>query len=49
MKKLLALLIRLIQADRTKKDSADDFIFEHLDGAEFYVVLPPAKPQPTAD
>ncbi len=44
MKKLLNILAKLLRTKKIRYDAADDGMWEHLDGAEFFVV--PAKPLP---
>ena len=49
MKKLLTLIFRLLLPRLKNDDQTDDKLFEHLDGAEFYVVIPPMQPQTSVD
>jgi hypothetical protein len=49
MKKLLLQIIKLLIPKKTPSDSIDESIFEHLDGAEFDVVLPKMQPHPSLD
>jgi hypothetical protein len=49
MKKLLLTLLKILIPKKPRLDSVDDSIFEHLDGAEFGVVLPKIQTQPTVD
>jgi hypothetical protein len=44
MKKLLSLLFCILRSKIAENDCSDDAIFQHLDGAEFSVVVPPAAP-----
>ena len=49
MKKLLVQIIKALLPKKPHPDSVDETIFEHLDGAEFDVVLPKVRPQPAVD
>lgn len=49
MKKILSFIIKVFFPKHVRIDAADEKIFEQLDGAEFYVVLPPVKPQTTVE
>lgn len=47
MKKLFSILAKLFRSKKLPYDASDDGIWEHLDGAEFYVVTP--KPQTSSN
>jgi hypothetical protein len=49
MKKLISFLIRLLSQQAPSSDSADEKTWEHLDGAEFFVVFPRPKPNVPAE
>ena len=49
MKKLLYYLLKFLLPNKERSDSGDESIFEHLDGAEFNVVLPKKQPQPSVE
>jgi hypothetical protein len=49
MKQLLLKIVSLILPKKNGPDKLDDFIFEHLDGAEFGVILPQLQPRPSVD
>ncbi len=48
MKKILALLLQIFRIPVPSKHDTDEETWKHLDGAEFYTVLPEKKiPLPT--
>lgn len=49
MKKLLALILNLLRETAVRKIDNDDDTWQHLDGAEFYTVLPGNTPPVTSN
>ena len=43
MKKLIVLLLSLFRSKKLQTENADDKMWEHLDGAEFFVVPPQSR------
>ncbi len=46
MKRLLALILYLLDHRTNRPQESDKETFEHLDGAEFFAVLPEKSVQP---
>ena len=43
MKKILLILISFFRSKKKREDNVDEKMWEHLDGAEFFVVPPQAR------
>jgi hypothetical protein len=49
MKKLLNILFSIFRSKKRPYDASDDGIWEHLDGAEFFVVPPKTQASTSLD